>query len=109
MTLILTVRNSEALAEGTAPAYTVDADHVVLGRSANCDWNLPDPSNVVSSRHCEIRRDGDSWLLRDLSTNGTYLNESADRLADEHRLADGDLIRIGPYELVATFAESEAK
>jgi len=109
MTLILTVRNSEALAGGADPAYTVAADHVVLGRSANCDWTLPDPSNTVSSRHCEIRREGDSWLLKDISTNGTYLNESADRLADEHPLADGDLVRIGPYELVASFAEAEAK
>jgi len=109
MTLILTVRNSEALAEGTQAAYTVEADHVLIGRSSNCDWNLPDPGNTVSSRHCEIRRDGDSWLLKDISTNGTYLNESADRLADEHRIAEGDLIRIGPYELVATFGETEAR
>ena len=109
MTLTLTVRNSEALPEGTASAYTVDTDYVVLGRSANCDWNLPDPSNTISSRHCEIRRDGDAWVLKDISTNGTYLNESADRIADEHRLADGDLIRIGPYELIASFPELEEK
>ena len=50
-------------------------DHIVLGRSRNCDWYLPDPSNVVSSRHCEIRREGDAWLLKDISTNGTFLNE----------------------------------
>lgn len=107
MTLILTVRNSDVLEAGTDPSFSIDGDMVVIGRSRNCDWNLPDASNVVSSRHCEIRRDGDFWLLKDISTNGTFLNETAERLADEHRIAEGDLIRIGPYELVASFGEEE--
>ena len=109
MTLILTVRNQEALQEGMAPAFSAEADQMVLGRSRNCDWHLPDPGNVVSSRHCEIRRDGEAWLLKDISTNGTYLNDSAERAADEHRIADGDLIRIGPYEIVATFGEAKTQ
>jgi len=109
MTLILTVRNADALEADMAAVFTVEADLVVLGRSRNCDWYLPDPGNVVSSRHCEVRRDGDAWLVRDTSTNGTYLNESADRLADEHRLAEGDLLRIGPYELVASFGEAKTQ
>ena len=109
MTLILTVRNQEALQEGMAPTFSAESDPVVLGRSRNCDWHLPDPGNVVSSRHCEIRRDGEAWLLKDISTNGTYLNDSAERAADEHRIADGDLIRIGPYEVVATFGEAKTQ
>ena len=109
MTLILTVRNSEALEAGTEASYSVEGDMAVIGRSRNCDWNLPDASNVVSSRHCEIRRDGDSWLLKDISTNGTFLNDAAERLADEHRIAEGDLIRIGPYELVASFGEAKTQ
>jgi len=107
VTLILTVRNSDALEAGMDPSYSADGDMVVIGRSRNCDWNLPDANNVVSSRHCEIRRDGDVWLLKDISTNGTFLNEAAERLADEHRIAEGDLIRIGPYELVASFGEAK--
>ncbi len=109
MTLILTIRNSDALEAGIDPSYSIDGDMVVIGRSRNCDWNLPDANNVVSSRHCEIRRDGDSWLLKDISTNGTFLNEATERLADEHRIAEGDLVRIGPYEMVASFGEEEAK
>ncbi len=109
MTLILTVRNSEILEAGAEPSYTVEGDMAVIGRSRNCDWNLPDANNVVSSRHCEIRRDGDSWLLKDISTNGTFLNEADERLADEHRIAEGDLIRIGHYELLASFGEAKTQ
>ena len=65
----------------------------------------PIPTNVISSRHCEIRRDGDAWLLKDISTNGTFLNDAAERLAEEHRIAEGDLIRIGHYEIVAASAK----
>jgi len=109
MTLILTVRNRDSLEDGVAAEQRIDAGPAVLGRSRNCDWYLPDPDNVVSSRHCEVRREGDAWLLRDISTNGTFLNEAAERLAAEHRIAEGDVIRIGRYELVASFAVPEEK
>ena len=76
MTLILTVRNSEALPKRHGPVFYGRRRH---GRSsaarAIATGTCPTPSNVVSSRHCEIRRDGDAWLLKDISTNGTFLNE----------------------------------
>ena len=103
MTLILTVRNSDALAGGHGPAiYRIDADLPCSAARAIATGTLPDPSNAISSRHCEIRREGEAWLLKDISTNGTFLNERAERIAGEHRIAEGDLIRIGHYELVAS-------
>jgi type VI secretion system protein len=105
MTLILTVRNAGTLPGAPMPPFAVPGDIAVIGRSPNCDWHLPDPSNAISSRHCEIRRDGEAWLLRDISTNGTYLNGAAERLAGEHRIADGDVLRIGHYEIVASLGE----
>ena len=105
MSLTLTLRHPDPAPEGVVPSFTVAGDVAVIGRSKVCDWNLPDPSNIVSSRHAEIRRDGAGWLLRDISTNGTFLNDAAERMAAEHRIADGDLIRIGGYELVAALAE----
>jgi type VI secretion system FHA domain protein len=107
MTLTLTVRNAEALGEGAPAPFEVKGDMAVVGRSRNCDWPLPDPGNAISSRHCEIRRDGDAWLIKDISTNGTFLNDAAERLAAEHRIAEGDLIRIGHYEVVASFGEAK--
>ena len=106
MSLTLTIRNADAAPEGVAHAFTVEGDGAILGRSRNCDWNLPDPSNIVSSRHAEIRREGESWLLKDISTNGTFLNGAAERLTTEHPIADGDVIRIGQYELVASISRA---
>ena len=103
MILILTIRNPEVLQEGTAAQYLMDGETAVLGRSRNCNWHLPDPANAISSRHCEIRREGEAFLLTDLSTNGTFVNDATARMSAEHRLGPGDLIRIGQYEVVASF------
>ena len=102
MTLILTLREPDPAPEGVSAKHVVEGDSAVVGRSKNCDWHLPDPNNIVSSRHAEIRRDGDGWLLKDISTNGTFLNGAGERLESEHRLVGGDVLRIGPYEIVAS-------
>ena len=107
MSLILTVRNAGTLPGDPVPPCEVSGDMIVIGRSRNCDWPLPDPTNAISSRHCEIRRDGEAWLLKDISTNGTFLNGAATRLEGEHRLAEGDLIRIGHYEIAVSFGEAK--
>ena len=72
MTLILTVQNAGTLPGAPMPPYRADGETIVIGRSRNCDWHLPDPTNAISSRHCEMRRDGEAWLLKDISTNGTF-------------------------------------
>jgi len=108
MTLILTVKNGDALEESAEGRFVADADSAVAGRSRNCDWHLPDAGNVVSSRHFELRREGDAWFIVDISTNGTYLNGAVDRLAGEHRIAAGDVLRVGPYDIEASFGKAEA-
>jgi predicted component of type VI protein secretion system len=110
MILILTIRNPEALQEGTPAQFLMDGETAVLGRSRNCNWVLPDPRNAISSRHCEIRRDRDFFVLKDISTNGTFVNDATERMVEEHLINAGDLIRIGQYEVVASFeaaAQSE--
>jgi type VI secretion system protein len=105
--LILTVQNAGTLPGEPMPPYRADGEMIVIGRSRNCDWHLPDPTNAISSRHCELRRDGEAWLLKDTSTNGTYLNGAAERMTGEHRIAEGDHIRIGHYEIVASLGEAK--
>ena len=108
MSLTLTIRNPEAGPEGVKPSFTVGDKPAVIGRSPRCDWNLPDPGNVISSRHAEIRPDEKGYVLKDISTNGTFLNGAAERMSGEHILADGDVLRIGKYELVASLAGAQA-
>jgi predicted component of type VI protein secretion system len=107
MTLILTVQNAGTLPGEPMPPFRADGETIVIGRSRNCDWHLPDPTNAISSRHCELRRDGEAWLLKDISTNGTYLNGAAERMTGEHRIAEGDHFRIGHYEIVASLGEAK--
>jgi len=97
MTLILTIRNAEAMQPGMSPSFTPERDTAILGRSKNCDWHLPDPKNAISSRHAELRRDGDGWVIKDISTNGTFINE--ERVQGRRTLRHLDVIRVGHTRL----------
>ena len=102
MTLTLTIQGFDTLDNGEPAQLRLDRHGAMLGRSPHADWSLPDPKNHVSSRHCEISfRDG-VYLLADRSTNGTFVNGSADRIAALHPIRDGDRITIGRYEIIAT-------
>jgi type VI secretion system FHA domain protein len=103
MILILTIRNPEIIQDGTTAQFLMEGETAVLGRSRNCSWYLPDPRNAISSRHIEIRRAGDSFVLNDISTNGTFLNDDPERISGDYVLQAGDLIRIGQYEVGVSF------
>ncbi|MBL8306428.1 MAG: FHA domain-containing protein [Rubrivivax sp.] len=68
-----------------------------VGRDPANPWPIPDKTLAISARHCEFVAAGSRVLLRDLSTNGTFVNGSAVRIAGDHVLRDGDLIAMGPY------------
>lgn len=72
---------------------------VVIGRDPRNDWALPDETLALSARHCEIVVGPQGAVLRDLSTNGTFVNGAASRMAQEHPLAAGDAFDLGPYRL----------
>lgn len=97
MTLILSLRNVSSLADGGPVELRLDRRGAIIGRSPTVDWTLPDPSNYISSRHCEVRFEGDTYQLRDTSTNGTVVNGA--RMSGPHRLANGDVVTIGQYEI----------
>jgi type VI secretion system FHA domain protein len=81
----------------------------VIGRGARCDWPIADRQLALSAKHCEIVRVDGRLVLRDLSTNGTFVNGSRKRLANEHVLRHGDRIAIGNYLIVARFvSDAEA-
>ncbi|HWN68856.1 MAG TPA: GGDEF domain-containing protein [Haliangium sp.] len=71
--------------------YNLDRDNLIIGRSSGADIRLE--QEAVSRNHCKLVNNGESVMVRDLgSTNGTYVN---DQLVGEHRLHDGDLVKIG--------------
>ncbi len=69
----------------------------MIGRSAEVDVVIP--AQEVSRRHAEIVPDANGWTLHDLgSTNGIRVNGR--QVGVPTRLTDGDVIGIGPVELV---------
>ncbi|EKE75640.1 type VI secretion system-associated FHA domain protein TagH [Gallaecimonas xiamenensis] len=80
-----------------------------LGRSNECQWQLPDPDRVISSKHAEIIKKENAYWLRDISTNGVFLNNAAQPLGreNESKLNHGDTLRIGDYEIAVKVIEKE--
>lgn len=101
MTLTLRLENPEAITDGGPAEVVVQQRIIIAGRGAGADWVLPDPQRHVSSRHFEVRPEGDGFWLVDTSTNGTFVAGSAHRLEGPHRLRDGDRFSVGPYRIVA--------
>ena len=81
----------------------------LLGRNADNDLVLEDPERMVSGLHCRVEAAGDAFVLVDLSTNGTYLNDAPDPLPRNQPtpLQDGDVLQIGPYDIAVTIGARE--
>ena len=76
--------------------FVLTASSVRLGRDAECAVRVADPH--ASRVHAEIRREGDGWVVYDLSTNGTLVN--AERVQGNRTLAHGDMVRIASESFV---------
>jgi len=76
---------------------------MAIGRSSDNDWVLPDPERLVSSQHCVIQYKDGRYYLTDNSTNGVELVNAGIRMrrGNSELLQDGELIRIGDYEIQA--------
>ncbi len=107
MTLTLTIENEQSLPNGAPVSVRLtDKRGIDIGRSATIDWSLPDPTRFISGRHCEVRYRDDGYWLNDLSTNGTFLNDSTRRIQAPHKLRHGDRLAIGSY-VIAVSIEAE--
>jgi hypothetical protein len=75
-------------------AYLVPG-RCVIGRTADNDLQVE--SKYVSRHHAQVTTTVDGSWIEDLnSTNGTFVRGKRVR---RHRLADGDVVRIGQHEL----------
>lgn len=78
---------------------------LTIGRGAENDLCLPDPDRTLSKRHCAIEDHNGNVIVVDFSTNGTFLNYGKLPLgAVPTPLNDGDILSLGPYELLVTIA-----
>jgi len=74
---------------------------LLIGRGETADIALLDAA--VSREHCRIEPDGQTWVLRDLSSaNGSIVN---DERVERIELTDGDVIKLGSKVVVFTADE----
>ncbi len=75
-----------------------------IGRAPDNDWVLPDSKRVVSGHHCDIEYRSGAYWLNDRSTNGVFVNEAEDPVAETGPVAlqDGDRLRLGDYEILVS-------
>jgi len=72
--------------------YPIDVAELKIGRYHDNDIILQDIS--VSRRHAKIEHVGNTFIFKDQSTNGSYVNDKQ-IINDEVELKDGDIIKIG--------------
>jgi type VI secretion system protein len=92
-----------SLADRSSAVFSVEGG--TIGRSADNDWVLPDPLRYVSAHHARVQFREGHFYLQDVSTNGVYVNDDMEALAKRgssgYRLANGDLLRMGEYHILA--------
>ncbi|MBF8647948.1 type VI secretion system-associated FHA domain protein TagH [Pseudomonas pudica] len=103
MALCLTITSYHKITPGQCPEMRLETGAITLGRAADNDWVLPDPERLVSARHCVIQFKDGRYFLTDDSTNGVELVRAGIRLrrGNSEPLLDGEVIRIGEYEIQA--------
>ena len=98
MALRFTIENFPNLPDGGPISFTVTGKRSVdIGRDQHLDWTLPDPSRFISGKHCEVHYKNNTYWLHDVSTNGTFLNGSDQRMRSPYELKNGDRLVIGQY------------
>lgn len=81
----------------------IECDRITIGRLADNGLRISGDQQV-SRLHAVVERYPAGWSIRDVgSSNGTFVN--GERLLSEHRLRNGDELRIGGTRIV--FREQE--
>lgn len=100
MELLLTIQGGDT-AEQEAYSHRFDETGGTIGRSSRNDWMLLDPDRYISERHARIHFHDGRFLLTDLSTNGTYLNDDRRRIPrhESVTLKSGDRLSMGHLQM----------
>lgn len=100
MALRLRIVGEQAKGLGDASTKVFGVHGGSIGRSRDNDWILPDPDRYLSGSHARVDFRAGSYVVVDVSSNGTYVNDSVEPLGKfhEYTLQDGDFLRLGGYE-----------
>lgn len=109
MSIKLRLVSPDSLPPELSKDIHIDAVDFHIGRAkppvGQNDWYFPEDRNV-SKKHATISYRSDGYYLVDHSTNGTYLQpvgqDKQHLRGSEARLAEGDRIWIGQYEIAVS-------
>jgi type VI secretion system FHA domain protein len=101
MTLILSVASYRNRPPAAPLVVQFEGQSVAIGRGADNDWSLPDPEVHLSKKHCVIYCVDGQYSITDISTNGVFVNGSAEPLGNggTAMLRTGDRLLMGDYEI----------
>lgn len=101
MSIVITILKYPDGVSNTKASHTFnEQEGGTIGRSPDNQWILEDPERFISARHSQITFENNQYILTDLSTNGTFLNGSADPIGKGSKipLNDGDRFSLSDYE-----------
>lgn len=77
----------------------LDEGELVIGRSADADWQINDPDMFVSRAHCKITSKQGGYFVTDTSSSGLFIDDAASPLGagNTERLQSGMRLRLGDY------------
>ena len=107
MALKLTVLSEQHASLGSRECIVIGVGGGTIGRAHDNDWVLPDPNRYLSAHHARVKfRDG-AYHLIDTSSNGIFINDRPEALGrrSSYVLQDGDLLRLGSYQIAVAIDE----
>jgi len=91
------------------PFEEVEARNIVgavtIGRDASADWRLADGAGTLSRIHCKLEVEDGRLFLRDLSTNGTFVDGDTRAPADARlEIKPRQSLRLGAFTVLVEAA-----
>lgn len=86
----------------------LEAGELVIGRSADADWQIDDPDMFVSRAHCKIVAGQDGYFVTDTSSSGLFIDNAGSPLGagNSVQLQNGMRLRLGDYVLWVELQEA---
>jgi type VI secretion system FHA domain protein len=106
MPIEITIIKSPSTVNVAQTSHTFPDAGGTLGRGSDNLWALDDPNKYMSTVHAKIACVAQQYFLTDLSTNGTFINGSAEPIGNGNQVSlnDGDIFSISDYEFIAKIA-----
>lgn len=90
----LALKKASSGAFASATQWSFEHGRRTLGRSNDCDWQIPDDERRVSKLHCTFSRDKEGFFIVDESANGTLADGTLLHEGQSARLSNGSEIVI---------------